>query len=151
MEAHCNDLFVIDILASPGSTSALTTESADSGNMPLGNKLINIIATSVYHNYALIKGIEDLYDVTTALNDVANRWKYIGLALRLHNPDLNKIEAGGKSVTDCLTDMLEQWLNQNYDVGKHGKPSWQMLEDAVRAKAGGNNPALAEKIYEMYN
>ena len=43
--------------------------------------------------------------------------------------------------------MLEQWLNQNYDVGKYGRPSWQMLENAVRVKAGGNNPAIADKIY----
>ena len=92
-------------------------------------------------------GIDDIYDVTTELIDVAERWKYIGQALRLHTSDINKIAAEGKSVTDCLSDMVELWLNKNYDVSKHGQPSWQMLENAVRARAGGNNPAIAEQIH----
>ena len=95
-------------------------------------------------------GIDDLFDITTELCDVAKRWRYIGLALRLRNPDLNRITAEGRPVSDCLTDMLELWLNQNYDVIKYGEPSWQMLENAVRARAGGNNPALADQIHRKY-
>ena len=92
-------------------------------------------------------GIGDLYDVTVQLRDVAARWRYVGLALRLRDPDLSSIAAEGKPVMDCLTDMLRLWLNKNYDVDKYGEPSWQMLAEAVREPVGGNNPALADKIY----
>ena len=51
---------------------------------------------------------------------------------------------------DCLTDMLESWLNKSYDVIQYGEPSWQMLENAVRARAGGNNPAIADQIHRKY-
>ena len=95
-------------------------------------------------------GIGDLYDVTTNIRDVAERWRYIGLALRLHDPDLSSIAAERRPVMDCLTDMLRLWLNKNYDTGKYGKPSWKMLAEAVRDPVGGNNAALANKILKTY-
>ena len=61
-----------------------------------------------------------------------------------------KIATERKDVMDCLRDMLELWLNQSYDVIKYGEPSWQMLENAVRARAGRNNPAVADKIHRKY-
>ena len=103
------------------------------------------------HIHHVSPGIDDIYDVTTELIDVAERWKYIGQALRLRNPDINKIAAKGQPVTDSLSDMVELWLNKNYDVSKYGQPSWQILENAVRARAGGNNPAVAEQIHRKYN
>ena len=57
---------------------------------------------------------------------------------------------GDKSVYGCLTDMLRLWLTQSYDVIKYGEPSWQMLENAVRVRAGGNNPAVADQIHRKY-
>ena len=97
-----------------------------------------------------ISGIDNLYDVTSELEDVAGKWRGIGLALRLHNPDLRKIATEGKDVMDCLTDVLELWLNKCYDVIKYGEPSWQILENAVRARAGGNNPAVADQMHKKY-
>ena len=99
---------------------------------------------------SVISGIDDLFDVISELEVVAGKWRGIGLVLRLHNPDLRKIATEGKDVMDCLTDMLELWLNHNYDVIKYGEPSWQMLENAVRARAGGNNPAVADQIHRKY-
>ena len=61
------------------------------------------------------------------------------MALRLYDPQLDKIAAGGKPVTDYLTDMLREWLNQNYEVSKYVRLSWQILSEAVRHPAGGNN------------
>ena len=105
----------------------------------------------MYHILTVMSlGIDDLFDITTELCDVADRWKFIGLGLRLRNPDLNKIATEGRPVTDCFTDMLELWLNQNYNVTKYGEPSWQMLENAVRAPAGGNNSAIADQIQRKY-
>ena len=98
---------------------------------------------------SVISGINDLYDVTTVLEDVAVSWRDIGLALRLRDADLCAIDSGSKSVNHCLKDMLRLWLNKSYDVIKYGEPSWQMLENAVRARSGGNNPAIANQIYEQ--
>lgn len=100
--------------------------------------------------FAAISGISELFDVTSELEDVAINWRDIGLALRLHDPDLGAIDTGGKSVYHCLRDMLRMWLNQSYDVIKYGEPSWQMLEKAVRARAGGNKPAIADQIHRKY-
>ena len=97
-----------------------------------------------------ISGIDDLFDVISELEDVAANWRGIGLGLRLRDPDQDAIDTGGKSVYDCLRDMLRLWLNQSYDVIKYGEPSWQMLEKAVRARAGGNNPAVADHIHRKY-
>ena len=97
-----------------------------------------------------ISGIDDLIDVTSELEDVAVNWRGIGLVLRLRDPDLGAIAVGDKLVYGCLTDMLRLWLNQSYDVIKYGEPSWQMLENAVRARAGGNNPAIADQIHKKY-
>ena len=96
---------------------------------------------------SVISGINDLFEVTTVLEDVAVNWRDIGLALRLHDPDLCAIDTGGKSVYSYLKDMLRLWLNKSYDFTKYGEPSWQMLVNAVRAKSGGNNPAIADQIY----
>ena len=93
-----------------------------------------------------ISGIDNLFAVTTALEDVATKWRSIGLALGLRDADLGALLTEGKSVYECLTDMLRLWLNQSHDVIK----SWQMLEKAVRARAGGNNPALADQIHRKY-
>ena len=98
----------------------------------------------------VISVIDDLHDVTSELEDVAVNWRGIGLALRLRDPDLGAIAVGDKSVYGCLTDMLRLWLTQSYDVIKYGEPSWQMLENAVRAKTGGNNPAVADQIHQNY-
>ena len=95
-----------------------------------------------------ISGIDDLYDVTSELENVAVNWRGIGLALRLRDPDLGAIAVRERTVYGCLTDMLRLWLNKSYDVIKYGEPSWQMLENAVRAKTGGDNPAVADQIHK---
>lgn len=100
--------------------------------------------------YIIYAGINDLYEVATELEDVASKWRDIGLALRLHDPDLSVIDTEGKLVDGCLKDMLRLWLNQSYDVRKHGEPSWQMLAEAVRARSGGNNPAIADQIHQKH-
>ena len=46
--------------------------------------------------------------------------------------------------------MLELWLNQNYDVNKYGQASWEMLEIAVRARAGGNSSVIADNIHTKW-
>ena len=113
------------------------------------NRVAKITISSILM-VSVLSGIDDLFDVTSELEDVAVNWRAIGLALRLRDPDLGAIAVGDKSVYGCLTDMLRLWLNKSYDVIKYGEPSWQMLENAVRARAGGNNPAIADQIHRRY-
>ena len=74
------------------------------------------------------------------------QWKEIGLALGLEYSQLEAIRANNSDVRGCLTDMLSKWLKRAYDTTAHGEPSWCRLRDAVRHKAGGNNPSLADEI-----
>ena len=80
------------------------------------------------------------------LKPVTDRWKHIGLALRLDPDELKRIETERRDPEDCLTDALHLWLKGNYDTKRFGEPSWELLARAVADPSGGNNPALAEEI-----
>ena len=80
---------------------------------------------------------------------VADKWKNIGLALRLTPDSLNTIGAK-ENVTDRLLDVLYQWLKKTYNVKLFGEPSWKLIVKAVSDPAGGNDHALAEKIAQKH-
>ena len=80
------------------------------------------------------------------LQPVTDRWKHIGLALRLDPSELKVIERENRDLEDCLTEALALWLRKAYNTERFGEPSWELLARAVGDPAGGNNPALAEKI-----
>ena len=111
-------------------------------------KLVNVDKVILHVATEIFIGIDDLFDVKSKLIEVAGQWKNIGLALRLKNHQLQTIEDSKKDVSDCLTDMLTLWLNKTHDISIYGVPSWQILSNAVRDPAGGNNPAIADDIYE---
>ena len=83
--------------------------------------------------------------------EVAVRWRDIGLTLGLTDPQLQRIEADNNDITSCLTAMLRDWLDRSYDALRHGVPSWQILSEAVRHRAGGNNPCLADSILQQHS
>ena len=86
------------------------------------------------------------FDVKVKVLPVAARWRDIGLALGISDSKLETIKADTLAVRDRLTDMLRLWLNRAYNVEKYGEPSWQSLREAVGSPAGGDSPALADKI-----
>jgi ankyrin repeat protein/serine/threonine protein kinase len=95
--------------------------------------------------------IDDLFEVVSELQPVITRWKHIGLALRLSQGQLKKIEKEHKDdLDDCLSDTLSLWLNKSYKTEKVGEPTWKLLAKAVSRPAGGNNPALAEGIRQRH-
>ena len=60
-------------------------------------------------------------------------WKYLGLALGLLHPTLQKIEREQHDrVDDCKTEILAAWLQQQDNVSQHGIPSWTVLQTALR-------------------
>ena len=80
------------------------------------------------------------------LEPVVDRWKHIGLALRLDPDQVKRIERDNRDPEDCLTEVLTLWLKRNYNTERFGEPSWGMLARAVGHRSGGNNPALAGEI-----
>ena len=82
-----------------------------------------------------IAGIMDLLDVLLAVVSLAGRWKRLGLALGLYQPELNKIKGENSDAEDCLQEVLTNWLNQMYDVRRFGEPSWPVLVKAVACPA----------------
>ena len=80
---------------------------------------------------------------------MANNWKNIGLALRLAPDSLNTLSTK-EDVTDCLREVLTQWLKKTYSVKQFGEPSWKLLVKAVSDQVGGNDCALAEKIAQNH-
>jgi hypothetical protein len=92
----------------------------------------------------------DLFQVTTKLITVAEKWRSIGLALGLKECQLTAIhsQSSNLDVSDYLREMLSRWLlKKAYDVKKHGEPSWLKLSEAVRHPAGGNSPSVADSLY----
>ena len=84
------------------------------------------------------------------LEPVIDRWKHIGLALRLDPNQMKRIKKENSDLEDCLTEVLTLWLQRNYNTERFGKPSWEMLARAVGDRSGGSNPALAEEIFRRH-
>ena len=62
-------------------------------------------------------GEDDLRDVLSAVRNLAARWKNLGTSLGLSPSDLDTIlSANPHSPSDCLREMLLQWLEQSYNV-----------------------------------
>ena len=79
--------------------------------------------------------------------EIAARWRDVGLSLRLKKSTLDNIGAGHPGNPGAaLNDVLSEWLNKNYNVGKFGDPTWRKLVATIMSPSGGNNRALAERI-----
>ena len=85
------------------------------------------------------------------LTPVTAKWRSIGIALRLKPNVLDGIKAENSGDPPaCLTSMVTEWLNRNYNVTKFGEPTWQKLVEAVAHPNGGANMALARNMAKKY-
>ena len=94
-----------------------------------------------------------MIDVLEAVLPIKSVYFALGRALRLKTADLRSIQAANPSESDAeeaLSDALELWLQQKYNVEKIGPPTWRILVEAVDRKGGGNNPELAIKIADEH-
>ena len=65
----------------------------------------------------MLAGEDDLRDVISAVTDLTGRWKDLGISLGLRPSDLDTILSNNPhSSSDCLREMLLQWLKQSYHV-----------------------------------
>ena len=83
------------------------------------------------------------------MGELSSKWRAIGLRLHMRQCVLNDIEAHPGD--QRMTAMLTEWLNQNYNVTKFGKPTWEKLVEAVEHRTGGANPALAREIERRHS
>ena len=65
----------------------------------------------------MLLGEDDLQDLISAVTSLAGRWKDLGVSLGVRSSDLDTIRSNNlHSSSDCLREMLSQWLKQSYNV-----------------------------------
>ncbi len=90
---------------------------------------------------------DDIHDLMEALVEVMDKWKLIGIALRLKPSKIRVIEEANRgNPSNCLMDVLTNWLDKNYNTVKFGEPSWRKIVEAVASPAAGDSNVLAESI-----
>ena len=75
-----------------------------------------------------------------------SEWYGIGMELGLKPGTLERISKGQGNIKDMFRNMILDWLKMNYDTARFGPPTWRRIVEAVRASAGGDNPALANQL-----
>ena len=69
------------------------------------------------HLLLVILGEDNIWEVRSAVADLAGKWKDLGISLRVHPCDLDTIEKTSTNTpSDCLREMLLLWLRKRYDV-----------------------------------
>ena len=104
----------------------------------------NLKELIIYHLLILDKG--DLSEIIEEILPIGSKYYSLGRSLNLKIVELRKIRDKNPSESDALEDVLLLWLNQDYDVKKHGPPTWKLLVEAVNKKSGGDNHELAKQI-----
>ena len=89
---------------------------------------------------------DDLSDIIEEILPIVSKYYSLGRSLNLKIVELRKIRDKNPSESDALEDVLLLWLNREYDVKKHGPPTWKVLVEAVNKKSGGDNHELAKQI-----
>ena len=109
--------------------------------------MTSYIVQELLFNHACV-GEGDCYEIMTELDQVAHRWDKIGLALGLTPSTLERIRT---DQADPWRTTITEWLKMKYNVQRFGKPTWRRIVEAVRAKSGGGNPALANTLAAKYS
>ena len=92
---------------------------------------------------------DDLADVMDEVLTIKSKYFALGRTLRLKNANLQAIRTKYPTESDfelALNDVLLLWLDKQYNIGRFGPPTWQMLVEAVDKESGGNNHELAKQI-----
>ena len=106
----------------------------------------------LYHepiNSSICADEDDLIDIKEAVLPIKLVYVALGQSLRLRMAAIRSIQEvypGESDAEQALSDTLELWLQQKYNVERFGPPTWRMLVEAVDRKGGGNNHELAKEI-----
>ena len=81
---------------------------------------------------------EDIADVMDEVEDLGASWDTLATYLRLKTSAIEVIRRNNSgNCSRCLFDVITEWLKQNYNTAKYGKPSWRQLAAGVRKLDGG--------------
>ena len=84
-------------------------------------------STSGSKEHSTILGKPELIDLTDALyHKVADKWKMLGVRLRIPEGRLDNIEINRRDPCNCLLELLQTWLKL-----VHPPPTWAAIIDAV--------------------
>ena len=73
--------------------------------------------------------------------NVSEKWLWLGLALGLKEPTLDRIKTDNRTCNLCKYELMKEWLN-----GTDGcRPSWAELVKALRADIVGHG-SIADTI-----
>ena len=90
---------------------------------------------------------DDFYTTYSCVSPLCSKWFQLSLALGLPPSLLSFIEKDQPDdMQACFRSSLLNWLQRNYNIEKHGLPTWRRLVEAVDSELGGNDQALASKI-----
>ena len=80
---------------------------------------------------------DTLATIMEETNHIRHKAEDLAIALRIRNvlPERPK-----------LRDVMQAWLNREYNVTSQGLPSWRLLVSKIASDTGGANKALAQRI-----
>ena len=94
---------------------------------------------------------DDITELCKILTPIEAKWDCFATQLGILP---NKTGAIGRknhfNPTLCLKDVLETWLNGEYNIQKHGHQSLRRVCEATASPAGGANKKLALDIPTQY-
>lgn len=93
---------------------------------------------------------DDLFEVEAEMGEIAYAWEGVGKALHLQPDKIKLIESSPTDDKKRLSQVLQEFLDQNYNTVKYGPPSWRLLVIAVAHSAGGANAGLALRIAQAH-
>ena len=112
-----------------------------------GELWFNVQTSYITYNIA----DDDFMEVKEAVMDVLHRWQFIALALGLRPAQAETIKSTHRGdVEASMDDAILIWLRRAHNENKHGPPTWRKLVQAITAKTGGNNNALARAIAKAH-
>ena len=89
-----------------------------------------------------VPGPDHLLDVMNEIPSLQNESEDLAVALGLL--------LGSLPARASLREVVSLWLGKEYNVAKHGKPSWRSMVRAIASPIGGKNPALAKRVAKKY-
>ena len=82
--------------------------------------------------------VDDLLEVQEAIWDARPKWKYIGLGLKIRQPDIEVINVNNGNVDDKFQSMILKWLEN----GKNW--TWGVLCEVLSLRSVGHDNLATE-------
>ena len=86
----------------------------------------------LYYIVFLITVEEDWNNVIIECSSLSAKWEHLSRHIGLPNRTIDAIKREcSNDAGDCWAKALNEWICQNYNIERYGKPSWRTLLHAV--------------------